>query len=167
MEKKQDSKKKSHTCTKMQWHATAVDPNKDTVPKASEPTQQSMHSLSTVVSGAHRKQPEKLRDDEHDIWPKRTPTKKVENDTVLKDKTKEVSSPEDEWNNDDDEDPWLGCVCGKTHPSPVKVFWIQCEGCNAWYNVAEECVGFDKDAAKNLDEWNCWVCDPPVEGLGL
>ncbi|KAL7554506.1 hypothetical protein ACHAWF_017963 [Thalassiosira exigua] len=66
-----------------------------------------------------------------------------------------------------DENPWLGCVCGKTHPHPIEVFWIQCEGCDAWYNVAQECVGFDEKAAEGLEEWFCWACDPPVAGLGL
>lgn len=68
---------------------------------------------------------------------------------------------------DSDENPWLGCVCGNTHPHPIKVFWIQCEGCEAWYNAAEECLGFDEDAAKELNSWCCWACDPPVAGMGL
>lgn len=66
-----------------------------------------------------------------------------------------------------DENPWLGCVCGSTHPHPIRVFWIQCESCESWYNVAEECVGFDEKKAEILDEWFCWACKPPVAGLGL
>jgi hypothetical protein len=68
---------------------------------------------------------------------------------------------------DDDENPWLGCVCGKSHPKPIKVFWIQCESCDAWYNVAEECVGFNEEAAGTIGKWCCWACNPPVAGLGL
>ena len=67
--------------------------------------------------------------------------------------------------DESDENPWLGCVCGKTHPHPIKVFWIQCEACEAWYNVAEECVGFNAKTAEGLDEWCCWACKPPVAGL--
>ena len=78
------------------------------------------------------------------------------------------SSDADEYEGaEDDENPWLGCVCGKTHPHPIKVFWIQCEGCDAWYNVAQECVGFDANVAEKLEDWCCWTCDPPVAGLGL
>ena len=73
----------------------------------------------------------------------------------------------DDCEGDDDENPWLGCVCGKTHPRPIKVFWVQCEICEAWYNVAEECVGFDGRTAEKMDKWCCWACDPPVDGLGL
>eukprot|EP00804_Cyclotella_cryptica_P007386 CCRYP_002601-RA/>CCRYP_002601-RA protein AED:0.16 eAED:0.16 QI:1171/1/1/1/1/1/4/1309/1304 len=71
----------------------------------------------------------------------------------------------EESEEDDDENPWLGCVCGKTHPHPIKVFWLQCETCDAWYNVAEECVGFDANFADSLDEWSCWNCSPPIPGL--
>ena len=77
------------------------------------------------------------------------------------------SIADDDCEGDDDENPWLGCVCGKTHPSPIRVFWVQCESCEAWYNVAEECVGFDERTAEKMDKWCCWACDPPVDGLGL
>jgi hypothetical protein len=77
------------------------------------------------------------------------------------------SIADDECESHDDENPWLGCVCGKTHPHPTKVYWIQCESCDAWYNVAEECVGFDEHTAEKMDKWCCWACDPPVAGLGL
>ena len=77
-------------------------------------------------------------------------------------------SPGDERDDfDDDENPWLGCVCGNSHPNPIKVFWIQCELCDAWYNVAEECVGFNEESAGTIDKWCCWACNPPVAGLGL
>ena len=33
---------------------------------------------------------------------------------------------------DDDEDPWLGCICGETHVKPCVVFWIQCDSCDTW-----------------------------------
>lgn len=26
---------------------------------------------------------------------------------------------------DDDDQAWLGCVCGEIHPEPIRVFWIQ------------------------------------------
>ncbi len=56
-------------------------------------------------------------------------------------------------------------VCGRTHPHPITVFWLQCETCDAWYNVAEECVGFNQAGAEKLDDWHCWSCSPPVAGL--
>lgn len=77
----------------------------------------------------------------------------------------DVSSGDDCDAFDDDENPWLGCVCGKSHPNPIKVFWIQCESCDAWYNVAEKCVGFNEEAAGTIDKWCCWACNPPVAGL--
>ena len=68
------------------------------------------------------------------------------------------SDEEPEW--DDDTNPWLGCVCGETHKSPTPVFWIQCEGCDAWYNCASECVGFNKKKAKEMSSWECPGCAP-------
>ncbi len=56
------------------------------------------------------------------------------------------------------EEPWLSCICGKTHPSPIHVFWIQCDGCKSWYNVSPKCTGFDQDQAKNLEKWHCPAC---------
>jgi hypothetical protein len=56
------------------------------------------------------------------------------------------------------EEPWLSCICGKTHPSPIHVFWIQCDGCKSWYNVSPKCTGFDQDQAKSLERWHCPAC---------
>ena len=73
------------------------------------------------------------------------------------------SSVEQEYGGDGT--PWMGCVCGKTHPAPIKVFWIQCDCCDAWYNAAEDCLGFDEKAAAQMDRWHCWTCRPPVPGF--
>lgn len=70
----------------------------------------------------------------------------------------DISSGDDCDAFDDDENPWLGCVCGNSHPKPIQVFWIQCESCDAWYNVAEECVGFNEEAAGTIDKWSCPAC---------
>jgi hypothetical protein len=63
----------------------------------------------------------------------------------------------------DDSNPWLGCVCGEIHSSEmfndVKMFWIQCESCNAWYDVAEQCIGFTEAEAESKD-WKCEACVP-------
>jgi hypothetical protein len=69
--------------------------------------------------------------------------------------------------NEDDDNPWLGCVCGRTHPFPIEVFWIQCGACDAWHNVAADCVGFTEEEADSMSEWCCWSCHPPVAGMGL
>jgi len=128
----------------------------------------------------HQKQiEEESSDDESEVLPKRkrSVTKRKVVQPSIKDDDDDDDSVVNSDDNDDDnqqwkdgngeDDPWLGCVCGQTHPHPIKVFWVQCEGCDAWYNVAEECVGFNADAAEDLDEWRCWACDPPVEGMGL
>jgi len=117
----------------------------------------------------YQKQLEEQSDDESEILPKKAPNKKSKTNRPSKDQVGDDSSSsgvEEEYEGGD-ENPWLGCVCGKTHPHPIKVFWIQCEGCDAWYNVARECVGFDAGAAEEPEEWCCWACDPPVAGLGL
>jgi len=62
------------------------------------------------------------------------------------------------------EEPWLSCICGKTHPSPIKVFWIQCDGCSSWYNVSQKCCGFDQDQAKILEKWHCPACLKRMSG---
>lgn len=58
-----------------------------------------------------------------------------------------------------DSEDWRGCVCGKIHPRPETVFWIQCDGsCQCWFNVSEQCVGFDQTQAESLQSWLCLNC---------
>jgi len=85
------------------------------------------------------------------------------------DESSHGSSGNEDKDEDEEEDdnPWLGCVCGRTHPAPIEVFWIQCGACDAWHNVAEDCVGFSEEAADSLDEWFCWSCKPPCPGMDL
>ena len=71
-----------------------------------------------------------------------------------------TSDEEPEW--DDDDNPWLGCICGETHAKPTPVFWIQCDSCDAWYNCAPACIGFDKTEALHQNEWVCPSCKPEV-----
>jgi hypothetical protein len=66
------------------------------------------------------------------------------------------SSAETEW--EEDENPWLGCICGETHESPIPVFWIQCDSCDAWCNVSPQCVGFSSSEADLRGEWQCPDC---------
>lgn len=63
---------------------------------------------------------------------------------------------QDDWSND--ENPWLGCICGETHEKPESVFWIQCDSCDAWYNCAPKCIGFSEDEAQQKDDWQCPEC---------
>ena len=79
----------------------------------------------------------------------------------------EEESENEEEEEEDDDNPWLGCVCGRTHPPPIQVFWIQCGACDAWHNVAEDCVGFREEVADTIDDWHCWSCNPPCAGLNL
>jgi hypothetical protein len=77
--------------------------------------------------------------------------------------TADVGFEGSEQNLDNDPNPWLGCVCGEIHSLKmcrgVKMFWIQCESCNAWYDVAEQCIGFtEKDAESKV--WKCEACEP-------
>ena len=62
---------------------------------------------------------------------------------------------------DDDDNPWSGCVCGIIHELPIPVFWIQCDQCDAWFNVWERCVGVSEEDASHLSRFHCWSCDPP------
>ena len=71
------------------------------------------------------------------------------------DLSKAASLESEDWENDDN--PWIGCVCGKIHAAPAVVFWIQCESCDTWCNVAPACVGFDEDEAK-FKTWTCRAC---------
>ena len=66
-----------------------------------------------------------------------------------------------EW--EEDENPWLGCICGETHEKPISVFWIQCDSCDAWYNCAPHCIGFSKHEAQLRDKWQCPDCSSTVE----
>jgi hypothetical protein len=61
-----------------------------------------------------------------------------------------------EW--EDDTNAWLGCVCGVIHNEKVAVFWIQCDTCQSWYNVSEECAGLDANDAEKVERWICWGC---------
>eukprot|EP00979_Chaetoceros_neogracilis_P006051 scaffold1199_cov253-Chaetoceros_neogracile.AAC.2 len=72
----------------------------------------------------------------------------------------EASSRSEEPQWDDDSNPWLGCICGETHESPIPVFWVQCDSCDAWFNCAYDCVGFSRLDAGNKDHWNCPDCTP-------
>mmetsp|Transcript_28908 Transcript_28908/g.69674 ORF Transcript_28908/g.69674 Transcript_28908/m.69674 type:complete len:1209 (-) Transcript_28908:103-3729(-) len=127
------------------------------------------------TASRYQKQLEMSSKDEFEPSPQTDPkkTRDTKNRYSSKDLAGEDTSPssgaeeEDYESENGDENPWLGCVCGQTHPHPIKVFWIQCEGCDAWYNVAEECVGFNEKAAEKLEDWCCWACVPPVAGLGL
>jgi hypothetical protein len=58
----------------------------------------------------------------------------------------------------DDKNACVGCVCGAIHKKS-DVFWIQCESCDTWYNVAVRCVGFSQEEAKRID-WQCPGCAP-------
>jgi hypothetical protein len=67
-----------------------------------------------------------------------------------------------------DENVCMGCVCGRIHSKDSRsneVFWIQCESCEAWYDVSKNCVGFTMQQAKSIDRWTCWAC-PESESMG-
>eukprot|EP00980_Cylindrotheca_fusiformis_P006715 scaffold1398_cov116-Cylindrotheca_fusiformis.AAC.32 len=60
-----------------------------------------------------------------------------------------------------DQNAWNGCVCGKLHTKTDGsdgIFWIQCESCQSWYDVSQNCVGFDMEQAKQTENWTCWAC---------
>jgi hypothetical protein len=65
---------------------------------------------------------------------------------------------------EDDPNPWLGCICGEIHSSQDRrgdeMFWIQCEQCKSWYDVAEKCVGFTEVEAATICKWICEGCVP-------
>jgi hypothetical protein len=63
---------------------------------------------------------------------------------------------DDSWEEEDD--PWIDCVCGESHETDVSMFWIQCDLCRTWLHVSSECVGFDEKEAKKLKKWVCNVC---------
>jgi len=162
---KKDVRRNACESTKKSWFGQSQGKQLE----ESESTKESGRGLPKVPPSRYQHELEELSDDEPGTLPKRGLTKKKgknKNNNMLKEQAKEANSVED-ISYEDDENPWLGCVCVKIHPAPIEVFWIQCGGCNAWLNVAEECVGFDEKAAKELKEWHCWACNPPVEGLGL
>lgn len=64
----------------------------------------------------------------------------------------------------DDGNAWLGCICGKVHKR-IPVFWIQCDKCNSWYNVAPKCVGFTERDAHSLKKWFCSGCPQEKETI--
>jgi hypothetical protein len=67
-----------------------------------------------------------------------------------------IKDAESEW--EDDGNAWLGCVCGVIHDEKVAVFWIQCDTCQSWYNVSEECAGLGANDAEKVERWICWGC---------
>uniref|UniRef100_A0A7S3VBC4 PDZ domain-containing protein n=1 Tax=Chaetoceros debilis TaxID=122233 RepID=A0A7S3VBC4_9STRA len=92
----------------------------------------------------------------------------VGNQEQIRHETDWSSEAEPEW--EDDENPWLGCVCGEIHESPAPVFWIQCDGCDAWFNCAPACIGFDKQEALEKSDWECaecTICDETHFGSNL
>lgn len=70
------------------------------------------------------------------------------------------SAKEEEWS--DDGNCWNGCVCGAVHGEGIPVFWVQCDHCQSWYNVAKQCVLMSEEEAKDLDKWLCWACEVPT-----
>jgi hypothetical protein len=67
-----------------------------------------------------------------------------------------IKGGESDW--EDDGNAWLGCVCGVIHNENVSVFWIQCDTCQSWYNVSEECAGLGAKDAEKVERWICWGC---------
>jgi len=68
---------------------------------------------------------------------------------------------DDNKRDDDDGNPAAGCVCGTIHDDRYKVFWIQCDDCDVWYNAAIRCLGFSEEEAEGKGKWSCWACNPP------
>jgi len=64
------------------------------------------------------------------------------------------------WGNDPIDVPWHGCVCGQVHERPTKVFWIQCDvvHCQAWYNVASDCIDGLTAEQVEADPNMIWIC---------
>jgi hypothetical protein len=60
----------------------------------------------------------------------------------------------------EDQNPCMGCICGESHDDRFKKFWLQCESCKSWYEVAQKCIGFDVHKAENI-VWHCEACIPP------
>jgi hypothetical protein len=80
----------------------------------------------------------------------------VTSQTVDDDNDDDENSSKD-W--DEDDNAWLGCVCGKIHMKGSRgVFWIQCESCRSWFDVHETCVGFKEHDVQALPNWTCDAC---------
>ena len=60
----------------------------------------------------------------------------------------------------EDQNPCMGCICGELHDDRFKKFWLQCESCKSWYDVAQKCIGFGRNKAENI-VWHCEACVPP------
>ena len=75
----------------------------------------------------------------------------------------DVDNDDEDDDSDDDGNPACGCVCGTIHGGQFVVFWIQCDECCAWYNVARKCVGFTEEEAHRRGKWSCWACAPPED----
>ena len=71
----------------------------------------------------------------------------------------DASESVDQYEND--ENVWSGCVCGEIHEPPIPVFWIQCDRCDAWFNVWERCIRVSEEEAAQLTKFICWSCLPP------
>lgn len=79
-----------------------------------------------------------------------------EEDTNSKEDAEAEKDDSQDW--EEDMNTWNGCVCGKIHSRSSKVFWIQCEKCDSWYDVSQKCVGFSMKDAETLEHWSCWAC---------
>jgi len=99
-----------------------------------------------------------LSDDENSYASSPSNAKDAKHNHSSLQETNDVDVEEPEW--DDDSNPWLGCVCGETHESPIPVFWVQCDSCDAWFNCAAHCVGFSKEDAERKGDWKCTDCLP-------
>ena len=75
---------------------------------------------------------------------------------------------QDEYLSSSSEEGDRECVCGMIHSRPDSpstrdrdhVFLIQCDSCQLWFQVSENCVGFDRIHASRLQKWDCWDCTP-------
>lgn len=105
--------------------------------------------LSSLASGRliHRQVVEEKKEEEYPSNPVEGATKGDESS---------AGEFEEEW--EDDQNAWNGCVCGEIHKKTTKVFWIQCDDCDSWFDVAEKCVGFTEDEAEDIGRWICWAC---------
>ncbi|KAG7350774.1 hypothetical protein IV203_010134 [Nitzschia inconspicua] len=97
-------------------------------------------------------------DDESSVISQETQPNGIANVNNVNDETP-VESHEDAC---DDSNPWLGCICGEIHSSQsvrgAEMFWIQCDSCHSWYDVAEKCIGFSQKEAETK-AWKCEGCE--------